>query len=188
MHLEMGSLTLDYLEEFWHQAQVARLDEIGVSEHGHNFRQYKSIMGHIRDNAMLIPRLRAGSADSPLDLDDYVNLIQTGKDRGWSLKLGLEMDYIPGKERRSPDHRRLPWDYVLGSVHFLGQWGFDFSPEVGWPDKDVNSAYEAYFSALIAATRSGLFDSITHPDLIKIFGHEPVSPGTFLRRHGYRSG
>ncbi|NLJ85970.1 MAG: histidinol-phosphatase HisJ family protein [Firmicutes bacterium] len=178
MHLEMGSLTLDYLEEFWHQAQVARLDEIGVSEHGHNFRQYKSIMGHIRDNAHAYPKIKSWfSGKFTHDLDDYVNLIQTGKDRGWSLKLGLEMDYIPGKEREIAEIiAAYPWDYVLGSVHFLGQWGFDFSPEVGWPDKDVNSAYEAYFSALIAATRSGLFDSITHPDLIKIFGHEPSIP------------
>ena len=175
MHLEKGSLTLDYLEKFWHQAQAAGVDEIGVSEHGHNFWQYEKIMGHLKEGTDSYPGVTRWLRDKfSLDLNDYVALIQAGKDRGWPLKLGLEMDYIPGKEREITEIiEAYPWDYVLGSVHFLGKWGFDFSPEDGWPGKDINSAYEAYFSALLKATSSGLFDSITHPDLIKIFGHRP---------------
>lgn len=178
MHLEMGSLTLDYLEEFWQQAQRLGLDEIGISEHGHNFRQYEGIMGHLRTGQDAYPEIiRWLSKKFSLNLDDYVALIQAGKDRGWALKLGLEMDYIPGKEAEIATLiDAYPWDYVLGSVHFLGKWGLDFSPEVGWLGKDTNSAYEAYFTALLEATKTGLFDSITHPDLIKIFGHQATIP------------
>lgn len=178
MHLEMGSLTLDYLEQFWRQAQAAGLDEIGISEHGHNFYQYEKIMGHLRTGEDAYPRIIQWLSNKfTLDLDDYVALIEAGKNRGWSLKLGLEMDYIPGKEAEiAAIIDAYPWDYVLGSIHFLGKWGFDFSPEVGWPDKDINSAYEAYFTALLEATSCGLFDSITHPDLIKIFGHQASIP------------
>jgi histidinol-phosphatase (PHP family) len=178
MHLEMGSLSLDYLEKFWLQAQRAGLDEIGISEHGHNFKQYKKIMEHLWTGENTYPEivdwLEKGFS---LDLDDYVALIQEGKKQGWPLKLGLEMDYIPGKEDEiAALIDAYPWDYVLGSVHFLEKWAFDVSPEVGWPDKDVNSAYQAYFTAMLAAASSGLFDSITHPDLIKIFGHRPSIP------------
>ncbi len=178
MHLEMGSLTLDYLEQFWNRAQAAGLDEIGISEHGHNFSQYGKIMGHLRTGRDAYPEIiRWLEKKFTLDLDDYVDLIEAGRDRGWSLKLGLEMDFIPGKEAEIAEIiDSYPWDYVLGSIHFLGKWGFDFSPEVGWPDKDINSAYEAYFTALLEATSSGLFDSITHPDLIKIFGHQATIP------------
>ncbi|NLJ69149.1 MAG: histidinol-phosphatase HisJ family protein [Firmicutes bacterium] len=178
MHLEMGSLSLDYLERFCQQAQRAGLDEIGISEHGHNFRQYRKIMEHLWTGEGTYPKivswLKKGFS---LDLDVYVDLIQEGKQRGWPLKLGLEMDYIPGKEAEiAALIDAYPWDYVLGSVHFLGKWAFDVSPEVGWPDKDVNSAYHAYFTAMLEAVSSGLFDSITHPDLIKIFGHRPRIP------------
>ena len=178
MHLEKGSLTLDYLEQFWLQAKAMGLNEIGISEHGHNFRQYRGIMGHLARGAGDYPGIANWLSDKfSLHLDDYVALIQAGKERGWPLKLGLEMDYIPGKEKEIAEIiEAYPWDYVLGSVHFLGNWSFDFSPESGWPEKDINSAYVAYFTALLAATRSGLFDSITHPDLIKIFGHEPSIP------------
>lgn len=178
MHLETGSLTLDYLEQFWRQAQAVGLDEIGVSEHGHNFYQYEGIMGHLRTGEDAYPKIIDWlDRKFSLDLDDYVALIEAGKNRGWSLKLGLEMDYIPGKEDEiAAIIDAYPWDYVLGSVHFLEKWGFDFSPEVGWPDKDINSSYDAYFTALLEATSSGLFDSITHPDLIKIFGHQATMP------------
>ncbi|NMB45806.1 MAG: histidinol-phosphatase HisJ family protein [Firmicutes bacterium] len=178
MHLEMGSLTLDYLEQFWRQAQALELDEIGISEHGHNFYQYEKIMGHVRTGADAYPEIVEWLDEKfSLDLDNYVALIQAGRDRGWALKLGLEMDYIPGKEAEIERIiQGYPWDYVLGSVHFLGKWGFDFSSEVGWPDRDVNRAYDAYFTALLEATSSGLFDSITHPDLIKIFGHQATIP------------
>ena len=176
MHLETGPLTLEYLERFWRQAQKAGLDEIGISEHGHNYKQFRKTMEHLWTGQNTYPEVVQWlEKDFSRDLDEYVALIQEGKKQGWSLKLGLEVDYIPGKEAEiAALIDAYPWDYVLGSVHFLDKWAFDFSPEVGWPEKDVNSAYQAYFTALTKAAASGLFDSITHPDLIKIFRHRPT--------------
>ncbi|NLK07345.1 MAG: histidinol-phosphatase HisJ family protein [Firmicutes bacterium] len=175
MHLENGPLTLEYLEQFWSHAKKNDIDEIGISEHGYYFQQYENIMEHFVKLMDHDPVIAAWLKDAfLLDLEDYVDLVEEGKNRGWPLKLGLEMDYIPGKEEEiAALIEAYPWDYVLGSVHVLGDWCIDYSPDAGWPEKDINSAYAAYFTALVDAANSGLFDSITHPDLIKIFGHRP---------------
>ena len=100
------------------------------------------------------------------------------------VKLGLEVDYVPGREDET---RALlapyPWDYLLGSVHFIDGLAVDGEPrlvdEVG-----VESAWGRYFEALARAAHSGLFDSLSHPDLVKIFGLRPppeVVAGLYAR-------
>lgn len=175
MHLENGPMTVDYIKEFVAMAQARGVDEIGISEHGHRFREYWPIMRHIVEGQDADPQVAIWlNKEFSLCVDQYIDVVLEAKQLGLPVKLGIELDYIPGMEDQIAkfiDSR--PWDYVLGSVHFLGQWAIDFSPEVGWPDRDVDSAYEAYFLTLQQAARSGLFDVITHPDLIKIFGHRP---------------
>jgi histidinol-phosphatase (PHP family) len=104
------------------------------------------------------------------DLDTYVDAVVHARERGLPVKLGLEVDYVPGRE---DEMRALlapyPWDYLLGSVHFIDGLGVDGEPrlvdEVG-----VENAWHRYFETLACAARSGLFDSLSHPDVIKIFG------------------
>ncbi len=47
--------------------------------------------------------------------------------------------------------------------------GFDIDP-TSWNDVDVEWAYSAYFERVCRAARSGVFDVIGHPDVIKVFG------------------
>lgn len=89
------------------------------------------------------------------------------------LRLGLEADYHPDHEafvREMIDAH--PWDYVIGSVHFIGDWAFD-NPDVldSWQERDIEQAYCDYFDMVRRSAESGLFDIIGHPDLIKKFGH-----------------
>ena len=88
---------------------------------------------------------------------------------------GMEMDWLDGQE----DYTRAActaydFDYLLGSVHFLGRWGFDDGAEP-WKNasqEECESRYTAYFTAWEAMIRSGLFNIAAHPDLIKIFSVE----------------
>ncbi len=88
---------------------------------------------------------------------------------------GIEADWLPDR----PDHvRRLlasnAYDVVLGSVHFLGDWAFDDPALLArWDDVDVDATWERYFELLADAARSGQFDVMAHPDLVKKFGHRP---------------
>ncbi len=89
------------------------------------------------------------------------------------VRVGLEADFHPGTEDYVSNMiASYPWDYVIGSVHYIGDWGFD-NPDCmdEWKDRDINNAYCAYFELVGQSARSGLFDIIGHPDLIKKFGH-----------------
>ena len=88
---------------------------------------------------------------------------------------GMEMDWLDGQE----DYTRAActaydFDYLLGSVHFLGRWGFDdgVEPWRNASQEECESRYTAYFTAWEAMIRSGLFNIAAHPDLIKIFSVE----------------
>ncbi|ACO45561.1 histidinol-phosphatase HisJ [Deinococcus deserti] len=89
------------------------------------------------------------------------------------VRLGLEADFHPGTERFV--ERVLTahnWDYVIGSVHYLGAWGFD-NPEfvAEYEARDLTELYASYYALVEDAARTGLFDAIGHLDLPKKFGH-----------------
>lgn len=88
------------------------------------------------------------------------------------VKLGMEMDFLPGFEGRI---RKLietyPFDYVIGSVHFIGEWQFEDSKKIADYKKwDIDELYKVYFNLVQKAAESGLFDIIGHVDLIKKLG------------------
>lgn len=106
-----------------------------------------------------------------------------------NIRLGLEADFIPGLEKELREILELyPLDYVIGSVHYLDGWGFD-NPDLihEYDRRDINKIYRQYFSQLCDAARSGLFDIIAHPDLIKKFGHRPQVPPLELYRQAARA-
>lgn len=94
------------------------------------------------------------------------------------IRLGIEADYVEGWEeeivRLLGDH---PWDYVIGSVHYLGDWDlFDTRQTYRWKERDIHAVYEAYYRAVTLAARSRLFDIAGHLDGIKRFAPARV-PG-----------
>lgn len=165
MHLENGPYTLSWLERFLQAAEKRGIVEIGVSEHAYRFRQAGELFSH--------PWEMARQTE---DLEEYVNLILTAKERGWPVKLGIEVDFVPGKEEETRKFLApYPWDFVLGSVHWLGEWGFDnpdFAAE--WEHRDLVQVWTEYFSLLQQAAKSQLFDTLAHPDVIKVFGYRPA--------------
>ncbi|AWN23840.1 histidinol phosphatase [Deinococcus irradiatisoli] len=108
-------------------------------------------------------------------LGEYVQMVQDTRrefEGRLSVRLGLEADFHPGTEayvREVLDE--YPWDYVIGSVHYLGAWGFD-NPEFKdeYRRRDLAALYRDYYALVEAAARSELFDSIGHLDLPKKFG------------------
>ncbi|QYJ15630.1 hypothetical protein Rxycam_01455 [Rubrobacter xylanophilus DSM 9941] len=90
------------------------------------------------------------------------------------LRLGIEIDYVPGNEAAMERvATALPYDYVIGSVHRVDGEEIDIDPGADVYERDTYELYDAYFTGVRAAARSGLFDVIGHPDLIKIFRRFP---------------
>jgi histidinol-phosphatase (PHP family) len=106
----------------------------------------------------------------------YREMIASLQDRETPAVLyGIEADYYEGCE---PLLRRwLPsqdFDFVLGSVHYIDQWGFD-NPEERhiWDSVDIKTTWRKYFQLVERLARSGLADAIGHIDLPKKFGYRP---------------
>jgi histidinol-phosphatase (PHP family) len=137
--------------------------ELGVSEHIYRFTQALDVWDH--------DFWRECARD---DLDAYCEFVREETD----LRLGIEADFVPGREDRMAellDGR--DWDYVVGSVHFLGNSAVDYDRYDVWttgesPDK----VWRRYFEWLGEAAMSGLFDILAHPDLVKHWGPERPWP------------
>ena len=108
----------------------------------------------------------------PLYLADVCEAAGT---RGVRVLCGAEIDWLPGHPEVMERNTRIaPFDVILGSVHFVGDWAFDDPNQVDrYEETDVDQLWRDYFEQLESAARSGLFDVMAHPDLIKKFGFMP---------------
>ena len=172
IHLERGPYSLEWLSHFWDQAQLLGVSEIGITEHAHKFREFLPVYEHLW-NLGCVPTSASwirGHFQHSLD-EDYLQLLDAGRNSRIPLKVGLEVDYFPQSEGET---RRLlseyHFDYLLGSVHFLEDWSFDWNPEVGWPGRDSDDVYLAYLALMEKMVQSNLFDVLAHLDVIKVFG------------------
>jgi histidinol-phosphatase (PHP family) len=78
------------------------------------------------------------------------------------------------------------WDYVVGSVHFIGDYAVDWDAEdvdIWRRESTPERVWKRYFDAVRASALSGLFDIIAHPDLVKIWGSGRPVPDTDPRRY-----
>jgi histidinol-phosphatase (PHP family) len=92
------------------------------------------------------------------------------------IRVGLECDWIEGNEEWISElAARHPWDYLIGSVHYLGDWDFDNPKWLGrWAESDVDAVWSHYWKTYTRMIDSGLFDIMGHPDLVKKFCHIPA--------------
>ncbi|MEW5785347.1 MAG: histidinol-phosphatase HisJ family protein [Bacillota bacterium] len=92
-----------------------------------------------------------------------------------TVKLGVEVDYLPGKERKLRELLSCyPFDYIIGSIHFLDDWDFTHPFYArDYQNRDLKRLYRRYFALVEEACLSGLFDLIGHIDVIKKFGFSP---------------
>ena len=155
--------TVEAVERFAEKAAARGVDEIGLTEHMYYFRQLGPFLEH--------PYQRSKNGH---DLDDYCEAITEGKRRGLPVRLGLEVEWLPGREDELADALApYPWDFLLGSVHLVEGEAVDLEPGV-WERLSVEEVWERYFAALRDLARSDLVDVLAHPDLVKIFGRRPA--------------
>lgn len=85
----------------------------------------------------------------------------------------FEVDYLPGfMDARIVDNKEV--DYLIGSVHFINQWGVDHPDSIfDYQHGDVDKIWEDYLDTLAAMAKYGKFDIVGHFDLVKIFKFLP---------------
>jgi histidinol-phosphatase (PHP family) len=171
---EVGKATEAFTQEnadrYLAAAEEQGIAELGVSEHVYRFTDSLEIWRH--------PYWRDQAVD---DLGAYCEFV-----RGTTLRLGVEADYIRGAEDRIETLLEAhDFDYVVGSVHYLGEKGAvdDQRYDVWESFSDADSLWRTYFEWQGELVRSGLFDIVSHPDLIKIWGDDRPAPERDPRFH-----
>ena len=159
---------LPYLET----AAERGVDEIGFTEHVYYFRQSAEIWINEYEQQRCVH-----------DLDLYVESVLDAKRQGLPVKLGLEVDYVGDRQERLTELLAgYPWDFLLGSVHYIGQDAIDQEPGI-WALRSVEESWRAYVDALTELAASGSVDVLAHPDLPKIFSRRP-DPAVLAELHG----
>ena len=171
---ELENTAADYFtasnaERYLEIAQERGIGYLGVSEHVYRFHQALSVWQH--------PFWVENATD---DLDGYCAFVREETD----LRLGIEADFVPCREDRMANLLEgRDWDYVVGSVHFLGDDAVDYDRYDVWTrGESPDRVWRRYFETLGEAARTGMFDVLAHPDLVKIWGRESPPPGGDLRR------
>ncbi|HEV2980654.1 MAG TPA: histidinol-phosphatase [Solirubrobacteraceae bacterium] len=151
-------------------AEARGIAELGVSEHIYRFSQALDVWRH--------PFWRQYAHD---DLDAYCAFVREQTD----LRLGIEADFIPGSEERIASLLAArDFDYVVGSIHFVGDRALDTEEYGIWHgDPSPERVWRSYFQMLGDSAQSGLFDVLAHPDLVKMWGPHRPRPRGDLRRY-----
>ena len=150
-----GYFTTENVGRYLDAAAEAGIEELGVSEHIHRFTEALEIWDH--------PFWRQNARD---DLGAYCEFV-----RSTPLRLGIEMDYVPGREDRIANVLDAhEFDYVVGSVHFVGGDAVDWGDYDVWrTETDPDRIWQRYFEVL---ARDGALGSLRHP--------RPSRPGQVL--------
>ncbi|MEO7931993.1 MAG: histidinol-phosphatase HisJ family protein [Chthoniobacterales bacterium] len=142
-------------------AMAMGLAEVGISDHApmpETFDDWRMDLDELEEYLALVAEARAAVAPFP-------------------VRLGLEVDYISGHEDWIETlASRAPWDYLIGSVHYIAEgWDVDNPKWIGrFTERPVGEIWQMYFAEYEKCIRSGLFDFVAHPDLVKKFGHRPA--------------
>ena len=184
---------LEEIARYCEQASSSNITEIALTEHFFRFRQADAVCrGFWDDDACVGPEVRAQMAQYwdehvGADLDEYVEAVLEAKAAGLPVVLGLEVDHYPGRMDRVAELLAgYPFDVLLGSVHWIGAWGFDnFEDEVvaaEWDRRSVEDVWRRYTDAIEELAASGACDVLAHPDLCKVTGRVPAVPDEFYDR------
>ncbi len=162
MHTPLCGHAIGEPSEYVEQALRVGLEEIGFSDH-----------------APLVAYEDARYTMNASQLPLYHSMIEAVQKKyaSFTIKIGLEADYVPGFEEKT---RKMlssyPYDFVIGSVHFIENWAFDDPDQkLRWKDRDIDTVYRDYYSLLRRSASSGLFDIMGHVDLVKKFGHRATA-------------
>jgi histidinol-phosphatase (PHP family) len=143
--------------EYIEVAIAKGLKEIGFSDHVPRFYSPPNPNLPVTERGM-----------DEVELEGYVESVLKYRSeyKEIKIKLGLEIDYVPGWEERIEEFaKKYPWDYLIGSVHFVPEWNYEYI--LREKEHGPEEIFPRYFALVAEAAESGLFDILGHIDLPK---------------------
>lgn len=148
-----------------HKASAIALPILGLSEHIFQMREARPLLEHMILEGPL------------LSFSEYVQAVQQAASAtGVDVRLGLEVDFIPGKnEQLHALLRDYPWDFLIGSIHEIDGLLFEKAAKGGRAEGEA--LWTRYFALLREAVNSGYFSVVSHP--VRMRTQNPFLPSNF---------
>lgn len=178
MHFEYGSYDLNWVQGFFDSAKARGIEEIGISEHSHGFVEFKDLY----DEELILDDSIVGNYQKKwlqknkfkYSLDDYFTFMDDLKAKGYPVQTGIEICNFKNQTKVKEIIRQYEFDYVIGSVHFLKGWGYDFSDiKEEWNRHRLADIYDWYAEEIEGLCQGGLYDILGHPFNIRLFKFLP---------------
>lgn len=160
VHIDKLDWSLKTIDELCRSANERGINRIGVVVHTRIINGFQPLYYHI---------LYRGTKHRKLvfnrNINEYIGLIKYAKAAGYPVDLGMEICYSPEGEDFLRDRLpQYPLDYTIGSVHLIGDKHF----------KTVVKYYKSripvgriYYSLILRAIESGLFNIIGHIEIVR---------------------
>jgi len=177
MHLEYGSYDEAYAEGFVRAAAERGVHEIGFSEHSHTFPEFEQLYYDdlILDDSFVgsFQRKWLKTNKFKYTLDEYFTFIEKLQKKH-KVRAGIEVCNFQNQEAVAKILKAYPFDYVIGSVHFLRGWAYDTGAIVAeWDNHPLTDIYEWYTQEVEKLAAAGLYDALGHPFNIRLYRHFP---------------
>ncbi|WP_209121765.1 histidinol phosphate phosphatase domain-containing protein [Alkalihalobacillus sp. BA299] len=181
--VEEGCYSEAWLDLYLERAKQLGLKEVGIVEHLYRFRDcldyFKEHMHLEADSLGTLQNKWLHQVSTIPSMDHFIEFIHSQQEKwqkqGVNLALGLEADYFPnGEEKLKRLLENKPWDYVIGSVHFINGWGFDNKETAHYFEQmNLIELYQTHTSYVCQSIESKLFDMVAHLDNLKVFSYRP---------------
>lgn len=115
-------------------------------------------------------------------LNEYASEIESARCRFPQLEIvhGLEADWYEGCAADLAETRGKA-TFLLGSIHYLQEKALDWSEDMRiWEELGANRLWQLYAQEWCKAATSGVFDSMAHPDLPRLFALSGYKPSIDL--------
>ena len=178
MHFERGSYDFGWVQGFFDAAERRGLEEIGISEHSHGFTDFE----HFYYDDLILDDSFIGSFQKKwlkknkfkCPLDDYFTFMDELKKRGKPVKTGIEVCNFADQKAVGEILDKYPFDYRIGSVHFLKGWAYDSAEiKAEWDVRPLQTIYEQYAEEVEHLCAGGHYDVLGHPFNIRLFKYLP---------------
>jgi histidinol-phosphatase (PHP family) len=143
-------------------AKAKGLHVLGLSEHDFQMNEVYPLLTHMPLEG---PRL---------SIHDYFEQVHSAaKQVQFDVRLGLEVDFIPEKQEQiEATLRDQAWDYLIGSVHQIGDNQFESARPA--TVEEGEALWLRYFRLLRAAVNTQFFNVISHP--VRMRSENPYLP------------
>lgn len=146
------------------EASRRGIQVLGLSEHVFQMREAHPYLEHMPLEGPI------------LSFAEYIEAVQAaGRDTQVDVCLGLEVDFIPGKnEKIQSTLQGYPWDFLIGSIHQIDDVLFESMNRLERAEGE--RLWLRYYELLREAVNSGYFSLVSHPVRMRVTN--PFLPAT----------